>query len=671
MEDNEYGTNFEAYFLGPRGENAEFYMELLRDAFTDHIHWREAFHLDDSCYFITDEDKKSPSFKRSQAKIEQTLIKLRELLKKNQPFFSPRYIGHMNWEIMAAPIIAYFATALYNPNNVAKAGSTGTSELEIEVGMDFVNLFGFDQEKAWGHICTGGTIANMEALWIARNMKVVPLVLKQLLMKYKIKETEYTTGNTNVDFTILKKRDLLRNFNPIEIINLQEAVLKQIKKTHDDNEHIIDDEFDKLTIQQKGVICDEFKNDPGLVFVPETKHYSFKKTMDLIGLGQDQIRYVPVDHRFKMDIDKLKEMIFEEAYNHPILAVIGVAGSTEESSVDEIDKIIEIRNELKEKRGMGFHIHVDAAYGGYVRSLFLNEDNQFMDKDELKDNLKKMGIIGDKEERKYVSWPHDDVYRAYQAISQVDTITVDPHKLGYVLYPAGGIALRDKRMRNYIQCYAPYVFPKPKGNQPDALIGSYILEGSKPGAAAAAVWTAHRIMPLNITGYGKLIGETIDGAQALWYGLNNAEVFSVAGDIEIKVYPIAKPDINIVNYVFNFVGNKNLQKMNRLTKYIAQKILGPIPEAGKTMLSKRYIVSDTSFTFQEYKNSPFHFLKGMGFSEKEWDEIKELEVIRSVIMSPYLTTDYVDENYVTDYINYLGDQLSENSEEIKSILENS
>lgn len=45
------------------------------------------------------------------------------------------------------------------------------------------------------------------------------------------------------------------------------------------------------------------------------------------------------------------------------------------------------------------------------------------------------------------------------------------------------------------------------------MLGAYILEGSKAGATAAAVWTAHRVLPLNVTGYGQLIGASIEAAQ--------------------------------------------------------------------------------------------------------------------------------------------------------------
>lgn len=657
-------VNFEAYFFGPKGENHKFYEELLIEALRDHVDWRKAFHSEESIDFITETDKNREDFKKAQAKIENALSRLRGLLKKNQPFFSPRYIGHMNWETMAAPIIAFFSAALYNPNNVAKAGSTGTSQLELEVGGDFLRLFGFDEKEGWGHICTGGTIANMEALWMARNMKVIPLVLKEMLEKYGIKNTNFKVGGDTIKMSTLADDELLKRFNPVEILDLKELVRERIKAAGNEKKDV-DNTFDEFSMQQRGLIWDGKKNDIGVVFLSETKHYSLKKAMDLIGMGRKYIRYVPVDKYYRMDMEKLKKMINDEAEKHPILAVVGIAGSTEESSVDEIGKIIAIREELKEEKKMGFHIHVDAAYGGYVRSLFIDKNGSFMNKDQLDTKLKELGIIGDK--RSYTSWPSDEVYNSFKAIPGVDTVTVDPHKLGYILYPAGGIAMRDRRMREAIQTFAPYVFDKPKKGEPDELIGAYILEGSKPGAAAAAVWTAHRIMPLDITGYGKLIGETIDGAQALWHGLKNCKPFEAGNGVKIKVYPLLEPDINIVNYLFNFEKNFNLEKMNLLTTFIAGEILGYLPGKGEIMLDKTFIVSTTDFSHKEYEDIPFRFLKDMGFTKEEWERVHKVKIIRSVIMSPYLTPDYVDENYVKKFLEYLRKEITNNSKQILEI----
>ena len=51
------------------------------------------------------------------------------------------------------------------------------------------------------------------------------------------------------------------------------------------------------------------------------------------------------------------------------------------------------------------------------------------------------------------------------------------------------------------------------------------------GATAASVWTAHRTMPLNITGYGKLIGAGNEGAYKLYKKLENQKSYQVGDKV--------------------------------------------------------------------------------------------------------------------------------------------
>ena len=82
-------------------------------------------------------------------------------------------------------------------------------------------------------------------------------------------------------------------------------------------------------------------------------------------------------------------------------------------------------------------------------------------------------------------------------------MTIDPHKLGYIPYPAGMVSIRHGLVTELIRQDAAYVFDKQSGLLPDfgfkiGDIGSYILEGSKPGAAAASCYLAHKTILLDI-----------------------------------------------------------------------------------------------------------------------------------------------------------------------------
>src|ERR1019366_1770551 len=98
-------------------------------------------------------------------------------LKQDVPFFSGRYQGHMVGEQTIAAQVAYFAAMLYNPNNVTEEVSPVTTRLELEVGTQLAAMIGYAPDRSWGHLCSGGTIANFEALWIARGVRYLPVAL--------------------------------------------------------------------------------------------------------------------------------------------------------------------------------------------------------------------------------------------------------------------------------------------------------------------------------------------------------------------------------------------------------------------------------------------------------------------------------------------------------------
>ncbi|PCH38473.1 hypothetical protein WOLCODRAFT_97200 [Wolfiporia cocos MD-104 SS10] len=87
-----------------------------------------------------------------------------------------------------------------------------------------------------------------------------------------------------------------------------------------------------------------------------------------------------------------------------------------------------------------------------------------------------------------------------------DSITVDPHKSGYVPYPAGGLCYRDERARYLITWTGPYI---DGGAGAAAAMGVFGLEGSKPGAAPVAAYVAHEVLGLHRGGYGALLGEAM------------------------------------------------------------------------------------------------------------------------------------------------------------------
>ncbi|MGI5492570.1 pyridoxal phosphate-dependent decarboxylase family protein [Microtetraspora malaysiensis] len=91
-----------------------------------------------------------------------------ERLRDNYPFFHPRYAGQMLKPPHPAAVVGYLAAMLINPNNHALDGGPATAAMEREVVAQLATMFGFDTHL--GHLTTSGTIANLEALFVAREL---------------------------------------------------------------------------------------------------------------------------------------------------------------------------------------------------------------------------------------------------------------------------------------------------------------------------------------------------------------------------------------------------------------------------------------------------------------------------------------------------------------------
>jgi glutamate/tyrosine decarboxylase-like PLP-dependent enzyme len=83
------------------------------------------------------------------------------------PFFHPRYAGQMLKPPHPVAVAGYLAAMLINPNNHALDGGPATSGLEMEVVEELRAMFGLPA-PVLGHLTSSGTIANLEALWVAR-----------------------------------------------------------------------------------------------------------------------------------------------------------------------------------------------------------------------------------------------------------------------------------------------------------------------------------------------------------------------------------------------------------------------------------------------------------------------------------------------------------------------
>lgn len=184
-------------------------------------------------------------------------------------------------------VLGYFMTVLYNPNNVAFEASPLTTVVELEVGQDLCNLFGYnlDPEKtelplAWGHTTCGGTVANLEALWVARNLKFYPLSIRSAMKEGG------PLAFIAKDFVIepcVGPEKLLQDLSVWELLNLKSKTILDIPERLYSQYHIapgfLEDVMQKYGIQSIGkqALEKEFDIHNSRYFASNTRHYSWPK----------------------------------------------------------------------------------------------------------------------------------------------------------------------------------------------------------------------------------------------------------------------------------------------------------------------------------------------------------------------------------------------------------
>ncbi len=92
-----------------------------------------------------------------------------ERLRDNYPYFHPLYAGQMLKPPHPVARLAYALAMWINPNNHALDGGRATSAMEREAVAEIAGMFGW--QSFLGHLCGGGTMANLEALWVAGQLQ--------------------------------------------------------------------------------------------------------------------------------------------------------------------------------------------------------------------------------------------------------------------------------------------------------------------------------------------------------------------------------------------------------------------------------------------------------------------------------------------------------------------
>jgi tyrosine decarboxylase/aspartate 1-decarboxylase len=212
------------------------------------------------------------------------------------------------------------------------------------------------------------------------------------------------------------------------------------------------------------------------VVMPEFAHFSFEKAADLLHLKLVKAR--------KGEDNSVDPRDAEKKITENTVAVVGIAGSTEYGTIDDIEALSEIAVEED------IHLHVDAAFGGFVIPF-----------------LRDLGYGA----RKFDF-----------SLPGVSSMTVDPHKMGLAPIPSGGILFRDEELLKYVETPSPYLTEKVQ----------HTLLGTRSGASAAVVFALLKLMGKE--GYRENVRQCMVRTMGLYSGLKK---------LGLEVY---KPTMNIL-----------------------------------------------------------------------------------------------------------------------------
>jgi glutamate/tyrosine decarboxylase-like PLP-dependent enzyme len=99
----------------------------------------------------------------------EVLLEVAERLQDNFPYFHPLYAGQMLKPPHPVARAAHALAAWINPNNHALDGGRASSRMEKEAVAAIARMCGWEEHL--GHLSSGGTMANLEALWVAGKLK--------------------------------------------------------------------------------------------------------------------------------------------------------------------------------------------------------------------------------------------------------------------------------------------------------------------------------------------------------------------------------------------------------------------------------------------------------------------------------------------------------------------
>lgn len=565
-----------AFFLGPKSENETWLRGELQSILGHWFRWRQDLFPDDPTA-ITNEDKMSAEFLQQREKLSQNLERLNDMLRDEIPKYSPRYIGHMVSEISLPAILGHMAALLHNPNNTSKEAARVTLTIEKEAIEMLADMVGYDPARAKGHFTSGGTVANFEAIWRAR-----------FRMDHWISLSLYLAEEKGVIFNLMhaahmgwdKYFDLLLCYNVSEDNTRRYSLVGS-------------NPFEAAALISKH-IHQPYKGP--VVLVPGNKHFSWSKGVNIFGLGDSSFWTIPLDENGKLDVSELSLLLDKaEMEKRPVMMVVSVTGTTEAGEIDPVDKVQDVLDSYKSERGLCIWHHIDAAYGGFICTMLGGDDEE---------RLKPENIA------------------ALKAISRAHSVTLDPHKLGYVPYSCGAFLSRDHEAYSVSTFKAPYLDRKDLGGS----VWASTMEGSRSASGATATWLTGKTIGFDPEGFGQIIGATFKSAKAFRETLEATLPFA-------HVKPPV--DTNIVCFSLGDAGDSLIESNRKTNAVFAGFVKSPNFSVSKTTLN----------TEESAKLITAHVARYKGTVDTD-----HLVLIRCVFMNPFWSVEAIREALIPEFI---------------------
>ncbi len=625
--------DFYPWFVGAYGENQSLVEELVVEAMRDHFFWRRNFHPESQPPIPTSAQY-TKEYTDFVAKLKAELYRVTADLKQSVPFYSPRYIGHMASDLLIPGLVGRIATLLYNPNNVSEDVAPATLEKELIVGEQLCKMMGYPLQgpvRAFGHMTSGGTVANYEGVRNLMAARLYPVAVGQ------------AARDLGVPFKW--NGELIKDTSPARLANLSVTASVELRRAclTQAEEFGVNDwvrTVESRRYEYVGLadfLAAHLELGRPRLLVPVSGHYSWAKAMKLLGLGTAQLVSLEVDSSMRMRVDALSAAL-DDAKNagDVVIAVIPILGTTEFGAIDPIDKVVELRSQFREQ-GFEFGIHLDAAWGGYLRSLFVTEDGLMRSQE---------AVAG---EFKY--FPTPAVHAAFEAVALTDSATVDPHKLAFIPYPAGAYIARDRNIVDFVQQDAAYVFePTEDDDARFRMLGQYILEGSKPGATVVSAYITHRTIPLHHGGFGKIIANSVQSSEMFF---DMAKQWAERNAAHVVLSIPFEPDANIVCFALNPTGNTRVSKANEFARSV---LSGMSTIKGQPVQNREFMVSSTKLYRAQHGANADDALEMLGLDVDTFGEPggDHLLVLRHTLMNPWLQSQTAEgKNYIELYFEHL------------------